>query len=160
VIGIVVAHSANRVIGRDGGLPWQLPSDMRHFRELTVGQTVVMGRRTYESLPDAFRPLPDRRNIVLSRMPGYTTPGGEVHGDLERALAASGGSCLVIGGGAVYAQALARADRVYVTHVDAEVEGDTYFPVLDPEQWRCAEQTAPMTENGHTFTFRTYERRA
>ena len=160
MIGIVVAHSANRVIGRDGGMPWHLPSDLRRFRELTVGQTVVMGRRTFESLPAAFRPLPDRRNIVLTSDPTYVAPGGEVAGDLAAALAACDGSCVVIGGGEVYEQALPMAARVHTTHIDAEVDGDTFFPALAPAEWVCVEHGEPVAENGHTFTFRTYERRA
>jgi dihydrofolate reductase len=156
VIACVVAHSSNRVIGRDGDLPWHLPADMRRFRELTSGHAVVMGRKTYESLPDRFRPLPNRRNLVLSRDPGYAAPGAEVFGDLASALAACEGDCFVIGGGATYAEALAVADRVYATEIDAEVDGDTYFPELSG--WREVEVSEPTAENGHTFSFRTYVR--
>lgn len=155
MIAIVVARSANGVIGRDGGLPWHLPSDLRRFRELTTGGTVVMGRRTYESLPDRFRPLPGRRNVVVSRS-GCEAP--EVHGSLEDALAACGGDCFVIGGGEVYAQALGVADRVYATEVHADVPGDVVFPPLAEAEWRCVEQSETMEENGHAFSFRTYAR--
>jgi dihydrofolate reductase len=160
VIEIVVAHSANLVIGRDGCLPWHLPSDLRRFRELTAGQAVVMGRRTFESLPDAFRPLPDRRNIVLTSDPAYVASGSEVTNDLASALAACDGVCMVIGGGKVYEQALPVAARVHATHVEAELDGDTFFPALPPDDWRCVDLGEPIAENGHTFTFRTYERRA
>jgi dihydrofolate reductase len=156
VIACVVAHSRNRVIGRDGDLPWHLPADLRRFRELTSGSTVVMGRRTYESLPERFRPLPDRRNLVLSRDPAYTAPGAESFPDLGSALAACSGDCFVIGGGATYAEALSVADRVYATEIDAEVEGDTYFPELTG--WRRVETSEPSVENGHAFTFSTYVR--
>jgi dihydrofolate reductase len=156
VIACVVAHSSNRVIGRDGDLPWHLAADLRRFRELTSGHAVVMGRKTYESLPDRFRPLPNRRNLVLSRDPGYAAPGAEVFPDLASALAACEGDCFVIGGGATYEHALAVADRVYATEIDAEVDGDTYFPEL--AGWREVEASEPEAENGHTFSFRTYER--
>ena len=155
MVALVVAHSANRVIGRDGGLPWRLPGDLKRFRALTTGQTVVMGRRTYESLPDAFRPLPDRRNVVLTSDPGYRADGAEVVGDLDAALAAP---CFVIGGGEVYAQALPRAQRVYATELEAEVDGDTFFPPLPAAEWRCVERSERIIEDGHAYTFAIYDR--
>lgn len=159
MVAIVVAHSRNRVIGRDGDLPWHLPSDLRRFRELTSGGTVVMGRRTFESLPPAVRPLPERRNIVLSSDPSYAAAGAETAASLDAALRACGGECFVIGGGLTYAEALARSDVVYATEVDAEIEGDTYFPALPEREWRCAERGEPRRENGHTYAFKLYERR-
>jgi dihydrofolate reductase len=158
VISIVVAHAANRVIGRDGGLPWHLPSDMRHFRELTTGGTVVMGRKTYESIPERFRPLPERRNIVLSRSL-RDLPGAEVFASLPEALAAAGEDCFVIGGGTTYAEALPLAGQVYATEVAGDVDGDTVFAPLDPAVWSCTSAAPPVSENGHTFTIRVYERR-
>lgn len=158
MISIVVAHARNGVIGRDGELPWRLPSDMRRFRELTSGGCVVMGRRTYESLPDGFRPLPGRRNVVLSTDPAYAPDGAEVFGDLDSALAACPGDCFVIGGEVTYRQALPRADRIYATRVEAEVAGDTFFPALEAAEWRCVEQSEGIEENDYRFTFRTYER--
>jgi dihydrofolate reductase len=158
VIAIVVAHSANRAIGYRGALPWRLPSDLRRFRELTLGGTVVMGRRTFESLPDAHRPLRERRNLVLSANPDFAPAGVEVHARLQDALAAAGERCFVIGGASVYAEALPRAQRVYATHVAGETHGDVFFPALAEARWRCVEKSAPLHENDHTFTFRTYER--
>src|SRR3954451_4292781 len=133
-VSIVVAQGSNRAIGFRGALPWDLPSDLRRFRELTMGHAVVMGRKTYESIPERFRPLPGRRNIVLSRS-RPELPGAEVYGDLEAALAAAAagngdGATFVIGGGATYADALPRASRVVATEVAGEVEGDTFFPAL------------------------------
>ena len=157
MIACVVAHARNRVIGRDGDLPWHLPADLRRFRELTSGHAVVMGRRTYESLPERFRPLPNRRNLVLSTDPAYSAPGAEVFCDLHSALAACSGDCFVIGGGATYADALAVADRVYATEIDAEIDGDTFFPELS-SAWRRVEASGPEVENGHAFRFCTYER--
>jgi dihydrofolate reductase len=160
VIAIVVAHSANRVIGRDGGLPWALPADLRRFRELTRGSTVVMGRRTFESLPDAFRPLPERRNLVLSGDRGYKPPGAEVFDSLESALAACEGDCFVIGGEVTYRDALPRCERLYATEIAAEFEGDAYFPELDEDEWRRVEEGEPLVENDVAFRFRVYERAA
>lgn len=144
-IAVVVAHSRNRVIGRDGDLPWHLPTDLARFKELTAGGTVVMGRKTWDSLPERFRPLPNRRNVVVSR---------EGLG-LEEALGDA--PCFVIGGGEIYAQALPHADRVYATEIDTEVEGDVTFPELGPE-WRETERSEPIEENGHVYAFVTYER--
>jgi dihydrofolate reductase len=159
VIALVVAYAAgNRVIGRDGGLPWHLPSDMQHFRELTTGGTVVMGRKTWASIPEKFRPLPGRRNLVLSAsVPSLD--GAEVFGSLDAALAAAGGDGFVIGGGATYAEALPHASRVYATEVEGVVDGDTFFPALPDDDWSCVSSGEPVTENGHTFTIRVYERR-
>jgi dihydrofolate reductase len=158
VIAIVVAHSSNRVIGRDGGLPWRLPSDLRRFRELTRGATVVMGRRTFESLPDAFRPLPERRNIVLSGDPGYRPAGAEVFASLQAALDACGHDCFVIGGEVTYRDALPLCQRLYATEIEAELDGDAFFPELDTTQWRCVQDSEQHTENELSFAFRTYER--
>jgi dihydrofolate reductase len=159
-VAIVVAHAANRVIGRDGGLPWHLPSDMRHFRELTTGATVVMGRKTYASIPERFRPLPGRRNLVLSRSVS-ALPGAEVLPSLPAALEAAGaGGCFVIGGGATYAEALPLAARVYATEVEGDVDGDTFFPPLDPADWTCVSEGSRVAEHDHAFTIRVYERRA
>jgi len=160
MIAIIVAHSANRVIGRDGTLPWRLPSDLRRFRELTCGHTVVMGRRTYESLPDAFRPLPDRRNLVLSTDPGYRPDGAEVFTSLADALAACGGDCFVIGGEVTYRDALPLCERLYATEIDAELDGDAFFPELDPAEWRLVEDEGSRVEGELSYAFKTYERAA
>lgn len=151
MIALVVAYSENRVIGRDGGLPWHLPTDLARFKELTTGGTVVMGRKTWDSLPPRFRPLPGRRNVVISRN-GCDAP------DVRRTVGeAVEGDCFVIGGGEVYAQALPLADRVYATEVAGAVEGDALFPELGPE-WREVERSDPIEENGHVYAFVTYER--
>jgi dihydrofolate reductase len=125
VIGLVWAQSAGGVIGRDGTLPWRLPEDMEHFRTLTAGATVLMGRRTWESLPPRFRPLPGRRNIVLSHTP---QDGVETFPDLRQALAAASGDVWVIGGAAVYEAALPFADRIVVTEIRERFDGDTHAP--------------------------------
>ena len=159
MVSIVVAQGSNRVIGVEGGLPWHLPSDLRRFRELTMGHAVVMGRKTFESIPDRFRPLPGRRNLVISSNPGYDAgEGAEVFPSLAAALEACRGSCFVIGGGQVYAEAARLADRCYVTDVDASPAGDAFFPELAEEEWRCVEESEPISENDHSFVFRVYDR--
>ncbi len=158
MVSIVVAYASNRVIGHRGTLPWRLPSDLRHFRELTTGGTVVMGRKTFQSLPDAHRPLRERRNLVLSSDAELDASGAEVHPSLDAALGACEARCFVIGGAAVYEQALPRAQRIYATHVHAEPPGDVFFPELAPAEWRCATESEQLHENGLAFVFRTYDR--
>jgi dihydrofolate reductase len=158
MVSIVVALSRNRVIGRDGALPWRLPTDLARFRELTTGHAVVMGRKTFESLPARFRPLPDRRNLVLSADPAYRAEGAEVFGSLDAALAACDRDCFVIGGGVTYAAALPLTERVYATHVDCDVDGDARFPELAAEDWRCVQRGEPIAENDQTLRFAVYER--
>jgi len=119
-----------------------------------------MGRRTYASIPERFRPLPGRRNLVLSRDPSLALDGAEVFGSLEAALQAAGGDAFVIGGGATYAQALPVAGEVWATEIDAEVEGDTRFAPLDAAQWTCVQRGEAIAENGHEFRICRYERRA
>lgn len=135
MIGVEWAQSSNGVIGRDGALPWRLPEDLKHFRELTSGATVLMGRRTWESLPPRFRPLPGRRNLVLSRTP---QEGVETFPELAQAFAAVSGDVWVMGGEAVYRAALPFADRIVVTEIQEHFEGDTYAP----EVGRAPDSTA------------------
>ncbi|HTL11806.1 MAG TPA: dihydrofolate reductase [Bdellovibrionota bacterium] len=153
-IALVVAMSENRVIGREGALPWRLPEDLKRFKEITMGQTILMGRKTYESIG---RLLPGRTHLIVSRSAGYDVPGARVFGDLESALAAAKGEWVyVIGGGEIYRQAMPLAERLYVTHVHAQVEGDTEFPEIPPAQFReMAEERRPGNPE---FTFATYER--
>jgi dihydrofolate reductase len=158
VISLVVARAANGTIGLDGGLPWHLPSDMRRFRELTLGHAVLMGRRTFESIPARYRPLPERRNLVLSSRAELELSGAEVFADLPDALRACGRECFVIGGGAVYEETLPLADRVYVTEIEQEIEGDAFFPELPPSRWRCARRSERLVESEMAFTFAEYER--
>ncbi len=155
---IVVAFADNRGIGYRGELPWRLPSDLRRFRELTLGGTVLMGRKTFESLPAAYRPLPQRRNLVVSAKADYRAPGAEAFASLPAALEACGENCFVIGGGSVYEQTLPLAERVYATLVHGEPISDTFFPQLDPRDWQRSECGEELHENGHTFRFAVYDR--
>ncbi len=135
-VGLVWAQAANGVIGSAGGLPWYLPEDLARFKALTLGSTVVMGRATWDSLPPAVRPLPGRRNVVLSRQPGWQAPGAVVAGSLAEALDQPG-DVWVIGGASVYRAALPFADIVVVTDLAEPFEGDTVAPELGPA-WRVA----------------------
>ncbi|ALG12020.1 dihydrofolate reductase [Kibdelosporangium phytohabitans] len=130
MIGLIWAQAAGGVIGRDGTLPWHLPEDMKHFREQTAGATVLMGRRTWESLPPRFRPLPGRRNLVLSRT---AQEGAETFPGLHQALATVSGDVWIIGGAAVYEAALPLADKIVVTEIQESFDGDTYAPEVDRE---------------------------
>ena len=135
-VSLVVAMAANRVIGRDGTLPWRLPADLKKFKFVTLNKAVVMGRKTWESLP--VRPLPDRHNIILTRCVDFQANGGTVVHGLDKAFdhASGTGEVMVIGGEEIYRLALPRADRIYLTEVRGNFEGDAKFPDLDPAEWR------------------------
>ena len=142
-ISLIWAQAQARVIGADGALPWHLPEDLKNFRELTAGSVVVMGRRTWESLPERFRPLPRRRNVVLTTDRSWAADGAERVGGVEDVLARTDdGDLWVIGGGRVYAAFLPHADRVVVTDVDTDVEGDTWAPPLGVEWARVSRTPA------------------
>jgi len=139
VIGLVWAQAANGVIGRDGALPWRLPEDMAHFRALTDGATVIMGRRTWDSLPPRFRPLPGRHNVVLTRSPGWRADGVAVRHSLTEAFTdAVIDDAWVIGGAAVYASAEPFADTAVITELREEFAGDVLAPVLG-QRWRLVD---------------------
>ncbi len=138
-VGLVWAQACGGVIGADGGLPWRLPEDLARFRGLTMGATVLMGRATWESLPVAVRPLPGRRNVVLTRQVGWAAPGAGVAGSIEQALREAPGDVWVIGGGSIYAAALEHADRAVVTEIDLDVAGDTWAPELD-DRWQARDR--------------------
>jgi dihydrofolate reductase len=141
-VSLIWAEAADRVIGDKGTIPWHLPEEQQHFKQLTLGSTVVMGRGTWESLPASVRPLPGRRNVVISRQPSYDAPGAEVASSLEAALRLADGDVWVIGGASIYAEALPFADRVVRTRVHLEVEGDTRAPVLDADWTMVARDPA------------------
>ena len=132
-VGLIWAQAADGVIGADGGLPWQLPEDLANFRRVTMGHTVVMGRATWDSLPPSVRPLPGRRNVVLTRDRSWSCPGVVVAHDLESALDVAG-EVWVIGGGSVYRAAEPHASHAVVTDVDVRVDGDTFGPELG-DRW-------------------------
>ncbi len=160
-IALIAAVARNGVIGREGTLPWRLPDDLKQFKARTLGRPVVMGRKTWESLK---KPLAGRLNLVLTRQRGYVAPGAEVAGSFDEAIARAeregAGEAWVIGGADLYEVALARADRLVITHVDAEVEGDARFPEVDWSRWRVVEEEAHPADERHAyaFTVRVYER--
>lgn len=139
MIGLIWAEAHNRVIGRGGSIPWRLPEEQQLFKRTTLGATVVMGRATWDSLPPSVRPLPERRNVVITRDRDWVAAGAVVAHSLEQALAAADGDIWVIGGAGVYAEALPLADRVVRTEVDLDVEGDTLAPPLG-DDWRTVER--------------------
>jgi dihydrofolate reductase len=159
VISLVVAMTPDRVIGVDNRLPWHLPADLRHFKVITMGKALLMGRRTYESIG---RPLPGRTNIVVTRDPAFSAPGCLVVHSLQEALTRPerGEELMVIGGAACYEQLLPQAQRIYLTVVEADLPGDTRFPALDPAQWRevAREPHAPDERNRYPYTFLVLER--
>lgn len=155
---LIWAQSTSGVIGRDGGIPWRLPEDMTRFKDLTIGHTVVMGRRTWESLPPKFRPLPDRRNVVLTRNPHYRAEGADVVTELEEALAVP--NTWVIGGSEIYHLAMPAATRCEVTEVEIDLrldDDDALAPVLD-ESWVGTSGDWQDSSSGLRYRFHTYLR--
>lgn len=158
MISLIVAASENGVIGRDGQLPWRLSDDLRHFKSITMGKPIVMGRKTWESIG---KPLPGRRNIVISRQPGFVAAGCEVFSSVDDAVVATGDvdEIMVIGGSEIYALFLPVAQRVYLTRVHADVDGDATLPSLGDE-WRLVndERRTADERNEFDYSFRVYER--
>jgi len=158
-VSIIVARSLNGVIGSQGNLPWKLPEDLRFFKQVTMGKPVIMGRRTWESIG---RPLPGRRNIVITRNAEYFAPGAEIAPSFDAALSlfSSNDTVMIIGGGEVYRLAIPKADTAWVTQIEEEFEGDAYFPELDSSEWACVwEEKHPVDEkNKIPFVFRRFDR--
>ena len=163
-LSLIVAMAKNRVIGKENKMPWHLPADFAYFKKTTTGHPVIMGRKTFESIG---RPLPARRNIVISRNANFGANGIEVVSSLDAAINAcvtrnTHEEAFVIGGASLYSEALARADRIFMTEVDAIPEGDTLFPVLDMKQWRELSRCRyPADEkNAYAMEFAVLERTA
>ena len=160
-IGLIWAESRGGVIGVDGGLPWHLPEDLAHFRAVTDGGLVVMGRRTWNALPERFRPLPGRSNVVITRTHGWVAPGASVVHSLDDALATSAGAVWVIGGAEIFNLALLRADTLEVTEIDADLAGDTFAPTLDAS-WHLVEVEPTSgwlhSRSGMPYRFLRYDR--
>ncbi|GIT80129.1 dihydrofolate reductase [Leifsonia sp. LS1] len=158
-VALIWAEAHDRIIGADGGIPWRLPEDMRHFRAQTSGSPVVMGRRTWDSLPERFRPLPGRTNIVVTRRADWAAPGAEVAHSVEDALAAAGDAdtVWVMGGAQLYTAALPLADRVEVTEVDLAVDGDTRAPQLG-DGWTAEHGEWLTSADGLRYRFVRYLR--
>lgn len=161
VIAIYVAIAQNGVIGRDGGMPWRLSTDLKRFKASTMGKPIVMGRKTWESFPK--RPLPGRHNILITRDREYQAEGADVAASLDEAIALAGPveEICIIGGGEIYSQAMTLADRLDVTHILADVDGDTHFPEIDPKDWTLvSEDTFPVGErDSHSTRHAVYLRK-
>jgi dihydrofolate reductase len=156
MIKIIVAMSKNRVIGNNNELIWKLSSDLKRFKELTTGHSVVMGRKTYESIG---RPLPNRRNIIITRNLEYKVDGCEIVSSLEEALLLTNNDCFIIGGGEIYNQSIELADRIYLTLVHKEFEGDTTFPELGKEWAKMSRKDFESDEkNEYNYSFIEYDR--
>ena len=162
-VHLIFARASNGVIGKAGQMPWHLPEDLAHFKRTTQGSPVLMGRKTWDSLPPRFRPLPGRRNIVVTRQADWHSNGAERAANLQDAIALCADAPLgwVIGGGEMYAQALPLAERVVVTEIARDFDGDTFAPELDAT-WRAVERSEQQqaAANGLPFSFVTYERAA
>lgn len=156
-IYLVAAVASNGIIGADGRLPWHLPEDLKHFKRVTMGYPVIMGRLTWESLG---KPLPGRKNIVVSRTPGYAPTGASVAGSLESAIALAAGedAAFVIGGSRLFAEALPIAEGLVMTEIYKDYAGDTWFPSFDRSQWREAQRERHVGADGLRFDFVRYER--
>lgn len=159
-LALVAAVAHGGVIGRGGVLPWHLPEDMAHFREVTMGHPVVMGRRTWDSLPDRFRPLPGRRNVVVTRNETWTADGAERASSLAEALDLLGlaPQVFVIGGGELFAEALPAADELLLTEIDLDVPGDTFFPPWERSAFEELSRASNVSADGTPFAFVTYAR--
>ena len=151
IIAIIAAMARNGVIGNANTLPWSLPADLQHFRELTWGKPIIMGRKTAESLGKA---LPGRENIVISRQTDLTLPGMEIVHDLDEALAGHHGEVLVIGGAEIYRQAIPRAGIMYLTMLDAEFEGDTMFPAYVHDDWEQIDEACHPADQKNPYPYR------
>lgn len=158
-IGLIWAQARGGVIGRDGVMPWHLPEDLAHFKRTTLSHPVIMGRRTWDSLPPRFRPLPGRVNIVVTRQPDWQATGAQRASSLHEALqwCEPAERAWIIGGAQIYAQALPLADELVVTEIDAEVEGDAFAPAIGPE-WQEVAREPLVAGNGTRLAFVTWRR--
>jgi len=164
MLSLIAALAGNRAIGKDNELLWHLPEDMRHFRETTRGKPVIMGRKTWESLPESFRPLPGRHNIVISRDPAYQASGATLAGSLADALRQAAAEStaeevFVIGGATLYRQALPLANRLYLTEIEQDFDGDVFFPDVLPQDWDEISRQPSQGTSGPQFSFVVYQRR-
>lgn len=164
-LALIAAMARNRVIGRDNAMPWHLPEDLRYFKATTLGKPIVMGRKTFDSLG---RPLPGRTNIVVSRQSDLTLEGAQVFASIDAALSAARQQAqadgvdevMVIGGDNLYRQTLERADRIYLTRIDSEPEGDAWFPDFDEQAWTLASERAVEAGEGYpAHVYQVLERR-
>jgi dihydrofolate reductase len=160
-INIIVAVTNNNVIGKGNDMPWHLPTDLKNFKKITEGSCVVMGRKCWESIPEKFRPLPNRTNVVITRNEKYEAKGAATLGDIDRVLTnfkenGDDDNVFVIGGSQIYKEAFKYADVVYLTQINADIEGDIFLEGFDREEWMPLLKSQEMEENGLKFRFYTY----
>ena len=157
VNSLIAARSQNRVIGKNNDLPWHLPDDMKYFMQTTKGHHVIMGRKNYESLPEKFRPLPNRNNIVVTRQQNFLAPACTVVHSLEAGLELAATNkepeVFIIGGAEIYHQGFAYAARLYLTEIQAHIEGDTFFPEFNKSQWKEVSRKHHLADERHKFPF-------
>ena len=154
---MIFARSSNGVIGKNNAMPWHLPEDLAHFKKLTLGNPVIMGRKTWDSLPPKFRPLPGRTNVVITRQPDWQADGAQTADSLHHALAlcTAANEVWIIGGAQIYAQAEPLARRIEVTHIDQDFEGDAFALTLG-SQWQPSQKEHHVSSTGLNFSFMTY----
>ncbi|MFY0601837.1 MAG: dihydrofolate reductase [Cyclobacteriaceae bacterium] len=156
-ISMIAAMSRNRVIGRNNDLPWHLPDDFNFFKQTTDGHVVIMGRKNFESLPPRFKPLPNRTNLIITRSKEYKADGTVVLNSLESAIKEASRNnpdeIFIIGGGEIYKLGLNLSNRIYLTEIDAEIDGDTYFPEFDKTEWKEVSRVHHPTDERHLFAF-------
>lgn len=156
-ISLIAAVAQNRVIGKENDLPWRLPDDMKYFMQTTSGHHVLMGRKNYDSLPDKFKPLPNRINIVVTRQNNFIASGCTLVSSIEKgidlALENNETELFVIGGAQIYKQSLERANYLYLTEINAEIEGDTYFPSFEPNDWEEVSRKHHGIDDKHRYSF-------
>jgi dihydrofolate reductase len=163
-ISLIAALAENRVIGKNNDLPWSLPDDMKYFMETTKGHPCIMGRKNYDSIPSKFRPLANRTNIVVTRQRDFTAPGCVVVNGIEEAITLaqshSEEEAFIIGGAEIYKQSLRLADRLYLTEIQAHIDGDTYFPTVTSSDWKELSRRHHSKDEKHrySFDFVVYER--
>lgn len=160
---LIAAADQENGIGKENAMPWNIPSDLKYFSKVTNGATVIMGRKTYESLPAAHRPLPNRTNIILTRNSDYNLPNGvQMAESLDEALEIAKDPIFVIGGANVYAQAINHPDcnRIYLTHIQGTYNCDAFFPKFDLNIWKPVFKSENFSENGHQFQFVVYEKQS
>lgn len=159
-ISLIVAMAQNRVIGKDNDLPWKLPTDLKRFKEITNGHEVIMGRKCWESIPLKFRPLPNRKNVIVTRNNDYVIEGAKVEIDFRSYLTAdrveTNEEVFIIGGSQIYKEAFPFANKLYLTKILADVEGDVYLEGLNEDEWLLESFEGPFNENGFDYRFETY----
>lgn len=157
IISAIAALAKNRVIGKNNDLPWKLPDDMKFFMQTTTGHVVIMGRKNYDSLPPKFKPLPNRTNIVMTKQKDFVAPGCVVINGIEEGLEYASRSgeqeCFIIGGAEIYRAALPFTTRLYLTEIDAEIQGDTFFPEFNSSEWAEVSRQHHPADDRHAFAF-------